>query len=132
MKKDIHYADDARKQLLKWVETVANVVKVTMWPKGRNVILDKWFGAPTVTNDGVSVAKEIELEDKVENVWAEMVKEAAKRVPELRYIGWDVAITEKGPAIIEGNECPSYGPTQNYMLNPNKKGHLKRYPFCVS
>ena len=79
MKKDIHYADDARKQLLKWVETVANVVKVTMWPKGRNVILDKWFGAPTVTNDGVSVAKEIELEDKVENVWAEMVKEAAEK-----------------------------------------------------
>lgn len=79
MKKDIHYADDARKQLLKWVETVANVVKVTMWPKGRNVILDKGFGAPTVTNDGVSVAKEIELEDKVENVWAEMVKEAAEK-----------------------------------------------------
>ena len=79
MKKDIHYADDARKELLKWVETVANVVKVTMWPKGRNVVLDKWFGAPTVTNDGVSVAKEIELEDKVENVWAEMVKEAAEK-----------------------------------------------------
>ena len=79
MKKDIHYADDARKELLKWVETVANVVKVTMWPKWRNVVLDKWFGAPTVTNDGVSVAKEIELEDKVENVWAEMVKEAAEK-----------------------------------------------------
>ena len=79
MTKNIKYADDARKQLLKWVETVANVVKVTMWPKGRNVILDKWFGAPTVTNDGVSVAKEIELEDKVENVWAEMVKEAAEK-----------------------------------------------------
>ena len=79
MKKDIHYADDARKQLLKWVETVANVVKVTMWPKWRNVILDKWFGAPTVTNDGVSVAKEIELENKVENVGAEMVKEAAEK-----------------------------------------------------
>ena len=79
MKKDIHYADDARKELLKWVETVANVVKVTMWPKGRNVILDKWFWAPTVTNDGVSVAKEIELEDKVQNVWAEMVKEAAEK-----------------------------------------------------
>ncbi len=55
----------------------------------------------------------------------EMVKEAAMLVPELRYIGWDVAITDKGPAIIEGNETPSYGPTQNYMLNPNKKGHLK-------
>ena len=79
MKKDIHYADDARKELLKWVETVANVVKVTMWPKWRNVVLDKWFGAPTVTNDGVSVAKEIELEDKVQNVWAEMVKEAAEK-----------------------------------------------------
>ena len=79
MKKDIHYADDARKELLKWVETVANVVKVTMWPKGRNVVLDKGFGAPTVTNDGVSVAKEIELEDKVQNVWAEMVKEAAEK-----------------------------------------------------
>ena len=79
MKKDIHYADDARKVLLKWVETVANVVKVTMWPKWRNVVLDKWFGAPTVTNDWVSVAKEIELEDKVQNVWAEMVKEAAEK-----------------------------------------------------
>ncbi len=79
MKKDIHYADDARKELLKWVETVANVVKVTMWPKWRNVILDKWFWAPTVTNDWVSVAKEIELEDKVQNVWAEMVKEAAEK-----------------------------------------------------
>jgi len=79
MKKDIHYADDARKTLLKGVETVANVVKVTMWPKWRNVILDKWFWAPTVTNDGVSVAKEIELEDKVENVWAEMVKESAEK-----------------------------------------------------
>ena len=79
MNKDIHYADDARKTLLKGVETVANVVKVTMWPKWRNVILDKWFWAPTVTNDWVSVAKEIELEDKVENVWAEMVKESAEK-----------------------------------------------------
>lgn len=79
MKKDIHYADDARKELLKWVETVANVVKVTMWPKWRNVVLDRGFWAPTVTNDGVSVAKEIELEDKVQNVWAEMVKEAAEK-----------------------------------------------------
>lgn len=79
MKKDIHYAEDARKWLLSGVETVANVVKVTMWPKWRNVILDKWFWAPTVTNDGVSVAKEIEIEDKVENVWACMVKEAAEK-----------------------------------------------------
>lgn len=79
MTKDIHYSEDARKWLLKWVETVANVVKVTMWPKGRNVILDKGFGAPTVTNDWVSVAKEVDLDDKVENVWASMVKEAAEK-----------------------------------------------------
>ncbi|MDD2537326.1 MAG: chaperonin GroEL [Candidatus Absconditabacteria bacterium] len=79
MTKVIHYADDARKGLLKGVEEVTNVVKVTMGPKGRNVILDKSYGAPTVTNDGVSVAKEIELEDKVENVGANMVKEAAEK-----------------------------------------------------
>lgn len=79
MKKEIHFAEDARKDLLSGVETVNNVVKVTMGPKGRNVILDKSYGAPTVTNDGVSVAKEIELENKVQNVGANMVKEAAEK-----------------------------------------------------
>lgn len=79
MKKDIHFAEDARKTLLSGVEVVHNVVKVTMGPKGRNVILDKAYGAPTVTNDGVSVAKEIELENKVQNVGANMVKEAAEK-----------------------------------------------------
>jgi chaperonin GroEL len=79
MKKDIHYADNARKLLLEGVEIVNNVVKVTMGPKGRNVILDKSYGSPTVTNDGVSVAKEIELENKVHNVGANMVKEAAEK-----------------------------------------------------
>ncbi|MDR2191189.1 MAG: chaperonin GroEL [Candidatus Peribacteria bacterium] len=79
MKKDIHYAENARKLLLEGLEIVNNVVKVTMGPKGRNVILEKSYGAPTVTNDGVSVAKEIELENKVHNVGASMVKEAAEK-----------------------------------------------------
>ncbi|MDR3169537.1 MAG: chaperonin GroEL [Candidatus Peribacteria bacterium] len=79
MKKDIITAENARKSLLEGLEIVNNVVKVTMGPKGRNVILDKSYGAPTVTNDGVSVAKEIELENKVHNVGANMVKEAAEK-----------------------------------------------------
>ncbi len=68
MAKTIIYGDEARKQIFSGIEMVASAVKVTMGPKGRNVILEKTFGGPTVTNDGVSVAKEIELEDKAENI----------------------------------------------------------------
>ncbi len=73
MAKNIIYQDDARKNVYDGVKKVADAVKVTMWPKGKNVMIDKWFGGPTVTNDGVSVAKEIELEDKVENIGAELI-----------------------------------------------------------
>ena len=79
MSKTIHYSDDARKLMFQGMEMVADAVKVTMWPKGRNVILEKSFWAPTVTNDWVTVAKEIELEDKMNNVWASMIKEAAEK-----------------------------------------------------
>lgn len=68
MSKTIHYSDDARKQMFHGIEKVADAVKVTMGPKGRNVILERSYGAPTVTNDGVTVAKEIELEDKIHNI----------------------------------------------------------------
>jgi len=77
--KDVKFGDDARDQMLDGVNTLANAVKVTLGPKGRNVILDKSFGAPTVTKDGVSVAKEIELEGKFENMGAQMVKEVASQ-----------------------------------------------------
>ena len=77
--KDVRFGDDARGQMLDGVNTLANAVKVTLGPKGRNVILDKSFGAPTVTKDGVSVAKEIELENKFENMGAQMVKEVASQ-----------------------------------------------------
>jgi hypothetical protein len=75
--KDVKFSTDARNRILKGVNILADAVKVTLGPKGRNVVLDKSFGAPRITKDGVSVAKEIELEDKFENMGAQMVKEVA-------------------------------------------------------
>ena len=77
--KDVQFGDDARGRMLEGVNILAEAVKVTLGPKGRNVVLDKSFGAPTVTKDGVSVAKEIELKDKFENMGAQMVKEVASQ-----------------------------------------------------
>ncbi|PKN60390.1 MAG: molecular chaperone GroEL, partial [Deltaproteobacteria bacterium HGW-Deltaproteobacteria-11] len=77
------YDEEARKAILKGVNTLADAVKVTLGPKGRNVILDKTFGAPTVTKDGVTVAKEIELDDKFENMGAQMVREVASRTSDV-------------------------------------------------
>ena len=79
--KDVKFGDDARQKMLAGVNVLADAVKVTLGPKGRNVVLDKSFGAPTVTKDGVSVAKEIELSDKFENMGAQMVKEVASARP---------------------------------------------------
>ena len=73
--KEVRFGEDARSRLVRGVNTLANAVKVTLGPKGRNVVLDKSFGAPTITKDGVSVAKEIELDDKFENMGVQMVKE---------------------------------------------------------
>lgn len=79
MAKQIHFDTEAQNELMAGVDKLANAVKVTLGPKGRNVVLDKGFGSPTITKDGVSVAKEIELENKVENVGAELVKEVASK-----------------------------------------------------
>jgi len=81
--KIIKYDEDARKAILKGVNTLADAVKVTLGPKGRNVILEKSYGAPTVTKDGVTVAKEIELEDKFENMGAQMVREVASKTSDV-------------------------------------------------
>ena len=81
--KIIQYDEDARKSILKGVNTLADAVKVTLGPKGRNVILDKTYGAPTVTKDGVTVAKEIELEDRFENMGAQMVREVASQTSDV-------------------------------------------------
>ena len=77
--KDVKFETDARNRMLAGVNILADAVKVTLGPKGRNVVLDKSFGAPRITKDGVTVAKEIELEDKFENMGAQMVKEVASR-----------------------------------------------------
>src|SRR6188768_3297533 len=81
--KEVRFSDDARQRMMKGVNVLANAVKVTLGPKGRNVVLEKSFGAPTVTKDGVSVAKEIELEDKFENMGVQMVKEVASQTSDL-------------------------------------------------
>jgi len=77
--KEVRFSTDARDRMLRGVETLANAVKVTLGPKGRNVVIDKSFGAPRITKDGVTVAKEIELEDKFENMGAQMVREVAQK-----------------------------------------------------
>jgi Chaperonin GroEL (HSP60 family) len=79
MAKLIKFDTEARAKMLKGVNTLANAVKVTLGPKGRNVVMDKSYGAPRTTKDGVSVAKEIELDDKFENMGAQMVKEVASK-----------------------------------------------------
>ena len=79
MAKIIIYDEEARRALERGVNQVANTVKVTLGPKGRNVVLDKKFGAPLITNDGVTIAKEIELDDPFENMGAQLVKEAATK-----------------------------------------------------
>ncbi|MFN2409121.1 MAG: TCP-1/cpn60 chaperonin family protein, partial [Halomonas sp.] len=81
--KQVKFSDDARKRMARGVDVLANAVKVTLGPKGRNVVIEKSFGAPTVTKDGVSVAKEIELKDKFENMGAQMVKEVASQTSDV-------------------------------------------------
>jgi chaperonin GroEL len=83
MAKDITYGNDSRQAILRGVNSLANAVKVTLGPKGRNVILGKTFGAPTITKDGVTVAKEIDLPDPLENMGAQMVREVASRTSDL-------------------------------------------------
>ena len=79
MAKDIKYGEDARKALQAGIDKLADTVKITLGPKGRNVVLDKKFGAPLITNDGVTIAKDIELEDAFENMGAQLVKEVATK-----------------------------------------------------
>ena len=79
MAKELHYGEDARRKLQAGVDQLANTVKITLGPKGRNVLLEKKFGSPLITNDGVTIAREIELEDPIENLGAQLVKEVATK-----------------------------------------------------
>jgi len=126
--KDVKFSDDARARMLEGVNTLANAVKVTLGPKGRNVILDKSFGAPTVTKDGVSVAKEIELKDSFENMGAQMVKEVASHTSDEAGDGTTTATVLAQSILTEGLKAVAAG------MNPMdlKRGIDKAVTAAVS
>ncbi len=107
--KDIRFGDDARRQMMRGVNILADAVKITLGPKGRNVVLDKSFGAPTVTKDGVSVAKEIELENKFENMGAQMVKEVASKTSDVAGDGTTTATVLAQSMLSEGLKAVAAG-----------------------
>ncbi len=107
--KEVRFGDDARSRMISGVNTLANAVKVTLGPKGRNVVLDKSFGAPHVTKDGVSVAKEIELEDKFENMGAQMVKEVSSQTSDVAGDGTTTATVLAQAIVREGMKSVSAG-----------------------
>ena len=109
MAKDVLFGDAARQKLLRGVNVLADAVKVTLGPKGRNVVLDKSYGAPTVTKDGVSVAKEIELEDKFENMGAQMVKEVASQTSDVAGDGTTTATVLAQAILNEGLKSVAAG-----------------------
>src|SRR3954469_21075405 len=107
--KEVRFSDDARQRMLRGVNVLANAVKVTLGPKGRNVVLEKSFGVPTVTKDGVSVAKEIELADKYENIGAQIVKEAASKTSDVAGDGTTTATVLAQAFIQEGLKAVAAG-----------------------
>ena len=107
--KEVKFGSDARERMLRGVDTLANAVKVTLGPKGRNVVLDKAFGAPRITKDGVSVAKEIELEDKFENMGAQMVREVASKTNDIAGDGTTTATVLAQSIVKEGAKAVAAG-----------------------
>jgi chaperonin GroEL len=107
--KEVRFSDEARQAMLRGVNTLANAVKVTLGPKGRNVVLEKAFGAPTVTKDGVSVAKEIEIEDKFENMGVQMVKEVASQTSDAAGDGTTTATVLAQAVLREGLKAVAAG-----------------------
>src|SRR5215510_153346 len=107
--KDVKFASDARARMLRGVDILANAVAVTLGPKGRNVVLDKSFGAPRITKDGVTVAKDIELPDKFENMGAQMVREVAAKTSDLAGDGTTTATVLAHAIVREGAKAVAAG-----------------------
>ena len=107
--KEIRFADDARARMLQGLDVLANAVKVTLGPKGRNVVLDKSFGAPRTTKDGVAVAKEIELSDKFENMGAQMMREVASKTNDIAGDGTTTATGLAQSIVREGYKADAAG-----------------------
>src|SRR5215467_11868922 len=110
--KDVKFSRDARERIMRGVDILADAVKVTLGPKGRNVVIDKAFGAPRITKDGVTVAKEIELKDKFENMGAQMVREVASKTNDLAGDGTTTATVLAQAIVREGVKAVAAG------LNP--------------
>jgi len=107
--KDVRFGDEVRHKMVAGVNVLANAVKVTLGPKGRNVVLERSYGAPTITKDGVSVAKEIELKDKFENMGAQMVKEVASKTSDIAGDGTTTATVLAQAIIREGMKSVAAG-----------------------
>ena len=122
MAKQIIYGEEARKAIERGVNQLADTVKITLGPKGRNVVLDKKFGSPLITNDGVTIAKEIELEDAFENMGAQLIKEVSTKTN-------DVAGDGTTSATVLAQAClrlQGHRPCRHYLLR--RRGH--RFPDC--
>ncbi len=107
--KDVKFSVDARERMLRGVDILANAVRVTLGPKGRNVVIEKSFGAPRITKDGVTVAKEIELEDKFENMGAQMVKDVAQKTNDVAGDGTTTATVLTQAIVREGMKAVAAG-----------------------
>ena len=130
MAKIVKFDTEARTKMLKGVDTLANAVKVTLGPKGRNVVLDKSYGAPRTTKDGVTVAKEIELQDKFENMGAQMVKEVASKTNDEAGDGTTTA-TILAQSIVREGISLSFGSCSTIFLVINR-GFFQKGFFLVS
>src|SRR5574337_2135447 len=107
--KEVKFSQDAREKMLRGVDVLANAVKVTLGPKGRNVVIEKSFGAPRITKDGVTVAKEIELEDKFENMGAQMLREVASKTADVAGDGTTTATVIAQAVFREGLKMVAAG-----------------------
>jgi len=125
MSKDIRFSEEARKKIKAGADKLTNAVKVTIGPKGRNVVLDKGFGSPTITNDGVTIAKEIELEDKTENLGAEIVKEVAEKTNDIAGDGTTTAVVLAQAIISEGLKNVAAGSNPLAIKRGIEKGVAK-------
>src|SRR6266542_3060465 len=107
--KDVRFSGEARERMLRGIDLLANAVRVTLGPKGRNVVIDKSYGAPRTTKDGVTVAKEIELEDKFENMGAQMVREVASKTSDMAGDGTTTATVLAHAIVREGAKAVAAG-----------------------
>lgn len=122
MAKQIKFSEDARAKIRKGIDVLADAVKVTLGPKGRNVVLDKGFGGPTITNDGVTIAKEIELSDKFENIGAQLIKQVAEKTNDVAGDGTTTATVLAQAMVGEGLKNIAAGANPMALRRGMEKG----------